>query len=125
MENPRLPLASAEFSPACDSDELGIIALRLVRQTDGAEALTKHHRGGELDDGQVPVHAAGAEVIVMKSSKEEFSQARYRNGRLLLWSKSLLAITLSDIMISNYNLHRISRIMLALSGNKNNFDFAS
>ena len=68
LEDPWLPLAGAEFAPARHSDQLRVVVLLLVRETDGAHTLTEPHRGGELDDGQVPVHAAEAEVIVIKSS---------------------------------------------------------
>ena len=64
-------MAGAEFAPARDSHQLSVVVLLLVRETDGAHTLTEPHRGGELDDGQVPVHAGEAEVIVKESSKRK------------------------------------------------------
>ena len=72
LENPRLPLAGAKFAPARDGHQLGVVVLPFVRQTDGADPVSEPHRGGELYDGQVPVHAAEAEVVVIKRSKEDW-----------------------------------------------------
>ena len=101
LEDPWLPLTGAEFAPARDSHKLSIVVLLLVRETDGAHVLTEPHRGGELYDGQVPVHAAEAEVIVMKSSKRGDDKYTWPIGNILsgsyfgviLCSPSLLVIS--------------------------------
>ena len=125
-----MPLAGAEFSPARDSHQLSVVVLLLVRETDGSHALTEPHRGGELDDGQVPVHAAEAEVIVMKSSKRENDEYIWQDYNwLLLWTNPLLAITFSDIMIPNYNLIKLcERLDFAVDMDKpwiSNFDLGN